>query len=344
MYNTIIIGGGQAGLAMGYYLKKTGASFLILDQSSGVGESWKKRYDSLKLFTPRSMSSLPDLPLSGNENDYPGKDEIASYLETYAKKFELPIRLNTVVEKLEKKGGVFHIETNQGPLLSKQVVVATGPFQVPSLPPQATNGGIHQLHSSAYRNADQLVPGPALVVGGGNSGAQIAVELAKTGEVYLSVGTKMKFLPQDVGGKSIFWWFKRLGVLNVPSTSGPGRFIQKQPDPIFGKELKKLIKEGRVILKPRFDRLDENRVILEDGSKLDVQNIIWATGYRQNFSWIHLDGVLDAQGKPVHKRGISPEDGLYFIGLPWQHRRGSALLQGVGEDAKYLYEKMGNQS
>jgi len=340
MYETIIIGGGQAGMAMGHYLKKSGGSFLILDQASSVGESWKKRYNSLKLFTPRSMSSLPGLPLSGEEDVYPGKDEVASYLEEYAKRFDLPLKLKTTVVKLEKETGVFKMSTDQGTLLAKQVVVATGPFQTPALPAEARAGTIHQLHSSSYRQANQLVPGSVLVVGGGNSGAQIAVELAETRTVYLSVGAKMKFLPQRLAGKNIFWWFKRLGVLSVTSTSGPGRYLRKQPDPIFGKELQELIKKGRVIVKPRFRNMEKERVAFVDGTTLEISNIVWATGFRQNFDWINVAGVLDPEGKPLHYRGVSPEKGLYFIGLPWQHRRGSALLQGVGEDARYLYEKM----
>ncbi|MDW4525402.1 NAD(P)/FAD-dependent oxidoreductase [Rossellomorea marisflavi] len=340
MYDIIVVGGGQAGLAMGYYIKKSGGSFLILDQAISLGESWRKRYDSLKLFTPRSLSSLPGLLLRGKETDYPGKDEVASYLEEYAKTFDLPVKLNTTVGKVEQVDGVFRILTNQGTLLAKQVVVATGPFQTPVIPGQARPGTIHQLHSSSYRNADQLVPGEALVVGGGNSGAQIAVELAETRTVYLSVGSKMKFLPQDVAGKSIFWWFKHLGVLSVTSTSRLGKFIQKQPDPIFGKELRELIRQGKVIVKPRFRDMEEERVAFEDGTAVEVSNIVWATGFKQDFDWISVNGALDLKGKPIHHRGVSPVKGLYFIGQPWQHRRGSALLQGVGEDARYLYGKI----
>lgn len=340
MYDTIIIGGGQAGLAMGYYLKKSGGSFLILDQASSVGESWKKRYNSLKLFTPRSMSSLPGLPLSGEEDVYPGKDEVASYLEEYAKRFDLPLKLKTTVVKLEKETGVFKMSTDQETLLAKQVVVATGPFQTPALPAEARAGTVHQLHSSSYRQANQLVPGSVLVVGGGNSGAQIAVELAETRTVYLSVGAKMKFLPQRLAGKSIFWWFKHLGVLSVTSTSRLGKFIKKQPDPIFGKELRELIRQGRIIIKPRFRDMEEERVAFEDGTAMEVSNIVWATGFKQDFDWISVNGALDTKGKPIHHRGVSPVKGLYFIGQPWQHRRGSALLQGVGQDARYLYGKI----
>jgi putative flavoprotein involved in K+ transport len=206
-YDVLVIGAGQAGLAMGYYLKQAKLSFLILDKGSAIGESWKKRYDSLTLFTPRSYSSLPGLSLKGEEKMYPTKDEITDYLSLYANTFLLPVQLNTYITLLDKDDNCFTLSTNQGEFQSRNVIIATGPFQQPYIPDfsQYLSDKVLQLHSSEYKNCNQMIEGTTLVVGGGNSGSQIAVELSHSKEVYLSVGHQLTFLPQDIGNKSIFW-------------------------------------------------------------------------------------------------------------------------------------------
>ncbi|MEV5036225.1 NAD(P)-binding domain-containing protein [Peribacillus frigoritolerans] len=339
-YDVIIIGAGQAGLSMGYFLQKTNVSFLILEKGKGIGEVWKNRYDSLKLFTPRSYSSLPGLALEGNLSIYPTKNEIADYLSSYAKMFSLPVQLKTEVQSLFKASGGFRILTDKGQFIAKSVVIATGPFQNPVVPKFSNklSENVLQLHSSQYKNSEQLREGPVIVVGGGNSGAQIAVELSKEKETYLSISHKIKFLPQDVMNKSIFWWFDKLGIYKASSNTKIGQYIKKQNDPIFGFELKSLIKSGKVILKPRTISINNDTITFENDSKVQVNNVIWSTGFITDYSWIDIEEILDEEGEPLHQRGITPVEGLYFLGLPWQYSRGSALIQGVGEDAEYLYK------
>lgn len=222
--------------------------------------------------------------------------------------------------------------------MAEKVVVATGPFQKPYIPPftESLSDKVYQVHTSRYLNPSQLQEGSVLVVGAGNSGAQIAVELSEDREVYLSVGHKMKFFPLEIMGKSIFWWFKKLGLLNVHINSSLGQFISKQSDPIFGKELKHLIQEGKIKIKPRTESILGDVISFADNSQIQVQNVIWATGFYSDYSWIQIPNVLDHRGKPIHQRGVTSVKGLYFLGLPWQYRRGSALIGGVGADAEYL--------
>lgn len=342
LYDVLVIGAGQAGLSMGYFLKNTNLSFLLLEQGGEVGESWRKRYDSLKLFTPRFYSSLPGLNLRGDANGYPTKDEISDYLSHYVETFSLPVKLGTVITKLDKQGDYFVLSTSQGEYRSKQVVVATGPFQKPNVSEfsKFLSDKVLQLHSSEYKNPNQLQIGATVVVGGGNSGAQIAVELAGDTPVYLSVGHEPRFLPQDICGKSIFWWFDKLGIYKASVHSKVGQMIKNNPDPIFGYNLKSQLKDGKVHQKPKAVSANLNQMIFEDHSKVEVSNVIWSTGFKSDFSWISIPSLLDDNGMPVHKRGVTPVKGLYFLGLPWQFRRGSALLQGVGLDAEYLADKI----
>ncbi len=179
-----------------------------------------------------------------------------------------------------------------------------------------------------------------LVVGGGNSGSQIAVEISREKKTYLSTSKRLTLLPLTIRSKSIFWWFDKVGVLKAPFNSFLGKLIQKRGDPIFGLELKYAIRNGSVFIKNRSMDGKENKVIFQDNTFLDVNNIIWATGFIPDYSWLNVSGVLDEKGNPKHNRGITNIEGLYFLGLPWQYRRGSALLQGVGYDAKYIVDQI----
>ncbi len=353
----LVIGAGQAGLAMGYYLKKQKKSFLILGKEERLGDVWRNRYDSLVLFTPRWFSSLPGLRLNGNQNGYPTKDEIADYLEAYAGHHHLPVNLQTSVYSLERVHNTYHVATSRGDYRAKKVVIATGPFQKPFVPKiaKAVSEDVYQVHTSQYRNPSQLKPGSVLVVGAGNSGAQIAVELSREREeVYLSTAHKLKFFPLQLLGKSIFWWFEKLGMLHANVESKMGQYMMRQNDPIFGLELRELLKQGKIGLKSRTSGIFDKTVVFKGEldilknssnfkdslSAISVQNIIWATGFRADYSWIRIPNVIDENEKPIHQRGVSSVNGLYFLGLPWQNTRGSALLGGVGEDAKYLAERM----
>ncbi len=338
MYDTIVIGAGQAGLAIGYYLKKRNKAFLLIDKGSEVGESWRERYDSLVLFTPRIYSALPGLPFHGDEHGFPTKDEVVAYLTKYVETFHFPIRLNEEVKAISKVDNAFLIKTNRDEYRAKNVVVATGPFQTPNLLGFSTNLAttFKQLHSSQYKNPKQLGDGNVIVVGGGNSGAQIAVELSKERETYLAVSKHPSYLPLVFLRKSIFWWFDKVGILKATNHSLLGRLIQKKGDPLFGYELKRAIKNNEVKVKQRVVSAKKNELVFEDNTTLKVNNIIWATGFKTEFPWLQIEGVFDQKGKVIHNRGVSSIEGLYFIGLPWQYRRGSALLQGVGYDAKYI--------
>ncbi|RJS56629.1 oxidoreductase [Bacillus subtilis] len=342
MYDTIVIGAGQAGISIGYYLKQSKQKFIILDKSDEVGESWKERYDSLVLFTSRMYSSLPGMHLEGKKHGFPSKEEIVAYLKKYVERFDIPIQLRTEVISVQKLKNHFLIKTNQQEYQAENLVIAAGPFHIPNIPSVSKDlaDHIHQLHSSQYKHPKQLVPGNALVVGGGNSGAQIAVELSKERVTYLACRNQLIYFPLVIGKRSIFWWFDKLRVLHASNTSILGKFIQKKGDPIFGYELKHAIKQKEIILKKRVISGKQNEVIFEDSSTLEVNNIIWATGFRNPLCWMKIEGVLDKEGRIIHHRGVSPVEGLYFIGLPWQHRRGSALLQGVGKDAEYIVKQM----
>lgn len=243
---------------------------------------------------------------------------------------------------MDKEENRFRLYTNQGEYLCKNVIVATGPFQEPYIPEssQHLSENILQLHSSKYKNPSQLQDGTTLVVGGGNSGAQIAVEISHIKNVYLSVGQPIRYLPQDIGSKSIFWWFDKLGVLKANVNSKVGQFIKNKPDPIFGFELKGHLKSQDIIIKPRVTTADRNRVSFENATSLEVSNIIWSTGFKSVYNWINIPSIFNEEGMPIHKRGITTLKGLCFLGLPWQYRRGSALLQGVGYDAEYLIKKL----
>lgn len=342
IYDVLIIGAGQAGLSMGYYLKKSSLSFIIIDNHKRVGDVWRNRYDSLVLFTPRSYSSLHGLRMEGDPDGFPTKNEVADYLEIYAETFQLPIRLDTKVQQVYKSDKYLNIVTQNSTLQAKKVVIATGPFHHPRIPAfsKELQGDIIQLHSSQYKNPIQLKEGNVLVVGGGNSGAQIAVEISKSHPTYLSAGGPLRFFPLTFANKSIFWWLDQLGILKANSTSKLAKWLRRKGDPIFGLELKEKIKLGKVSMKGRTIGITQNEILFADDSTLKIDNIIWATGFETNFSMLDFPQIFDEKGKIIHERGISNIDGLYFLGLPWQHRRGSALLLGVGDDAKFLFEKI----
>lgn len=339
-YDVIIIGGGQAGLAAGYYLKKEQLKFLILDEQDRTGDSWRNRYDSLVLFTPRRFSALPGLPLSGDPNGYPTKDEVADYLQNYAEHFQLPICNNVKIEQLMKKESIFIVKmSNGGNHQAKQVIIATGAFHTPFIPSisQLVHPDIIQLHAVDYKNPKQIPAGEVLIVGAGNTGVQIAAELSNKCQVTLSTSKKMRFLPQQLLGKSIFWWFELIGIYKVKSNTRLGELLKKN-DPIIGEDFRYL--REKVNIATKLVGFKANTASFIDGKHANYDTIIWATGYQNNYSWIKIDEVISLEGKPIHQRGLTSIKGLYFLGLSWQNKRGSALLKGVGEDAQYIVEKI----
>ncbi len=344
-YDVVVVGAGQAGLAVGYHLARRGVRFVIVDAGTEIGQVWRSRWDSLTLFTPAEYCSLPGTPFPAPAGTYPTKDQVADYLAGYVAEHGLPVELGTAVHRLTSSGGLFHLDTSKGKLTARQVVVATGPFQSPVIPRLAEDLApeVTQIHSAQYRNANDVPRGRVLIVGAGNSGLQIAAELAASRQVHVAVGSKQTMVPQRPLGRDLFWWLTRTGFLDRPSTSFVARkFRQRGGDLVIGTSMKSLTRAG-VTMRPRLTSVEGTRATFADGSRTDVDAVVWATGFRSDYSWIDIPGVWD--GRSVsHARGRSDVPGLLFIGLPWQHTRGSALLGFVGQDAAWLGEQIGSAS
>ena len=341
-YELVIIGGGQAGLAAGRHARSQGLKYVILEASNAVGSSWRDRYDSLTLFTPRSFSGLPDLPLSGDTDGYPTRDEVVSYLQQYVKNFDLNVELDQAVRKVTKDGELFTVATESAIYTAPAVVVATGPFQTPRVPTwAAATEGVLQLHSSAYRNLAQIEGKRVLVVGGGNSGAQIAEELATEYEVDMAVNAPLRFMPAKILGKSLFWWLDALGALNAPSDSFRAKRLRGRGDPVIGTSLKPLLKRGAVRLKPAATSMTDGTVLFADKTSGRYDTIIYSTGYTADYGWMQIQHALDQNNMPAQRGGQSQAvSGLYFLGLGWLRSRNSALLGGVGNDAKVMIDRI----
>lgn len=337
-----VVGGGQAGLAMGHALTRRGMrdgnDFVILDAADRVGASW----DSLRLFTPAGHTALPGIPFPGAPDAYPGKDDVAAYLRQYVTRFDLPVRPGIRVERLmrDPAGPGFVLTTNRGTVRAGRVVAATGPFQVPAVP--RTGAGLAsrvvQLHSSGYRNPFQLPASRVVVVGAGNSGAQIATELAATHEVTLAVGTRQPSLPQQFAGRDLFFWLTRTHVMDITVESRLGRRLATT-EALIGTRLADVARRG-VRLTGHLTAVDGDTVSFTGGDREQVDAVVWATGFRPDYSWLPAEAV-GADGWPLHRRGVSPVPGLGVLGLPWLHTRGSALVGWVGRDASWLAEQLG---
>ena len=333
---TLIIGGGQAGLAMGYHLRRAGQSFAILDAHPQVGDAWRRRWDSLTLFTPRRYDALPGRAFPGDPDGHPGKDEVADYLAGYAAHFALPVCTGSAVTSLAPgpdRG--FVAETSTGTWTAEQVVVAAGAFHTPSVPGFAgdLDPGVVQIHSNRYRNPAQVPAGDVVVVGGGNTGVQIAAELAAHGRrVTLSYETLGPVLPQRTLGRDVFWWFEKLGTMRLSGEGRIGARIMAQ-NPIIGTDVRTLLRT--VSRAGRVTGASGGRLSFADGASVRPAAVVWATGFRPHYPWLRVP-VLDDRGAPVHRAGVTAWPGLYFLGLPWQRTRGSAVLGWVGPDAEAL--------
>jgi putative flavoprotein involved in K+ transport len=335
-YDVVIIGAGQAGLAMGYFLSRQDCRFLVVDRAGSVGSAWRERWDSLTLFTSRRYDSLPGFEFPGDGSGYPTKDEVIGYLEEYAHRFELPVQLDTEVRRLAAGGsGGYVIETDRGAIGADQVVVSTGPFQQPFVPDVATRLApeVWQAHSVQYRRPSEIPRGTILVVGGGNTGYQIAEELSSHGRVVLAVGTRQMTLPQRLLGRDLFWWLTKSRVISKTVESRLGSRMRHR-DTLIGSSPRRLRRHG-VTLESRVVDAQGRTVRFQDGSELDVDAVIWATGYRPDYSWLDVP-VIDGEGRIRHRRGLTDLPGLYFLGLSWQWTRGSALLGWVKDDAEYI--------
>lgn len=342
--DTVVIGGGQAGLIVGHGLKEKDVDFVVLDASTRVGDAWRSRWDSLRLFTPARMNGLPGMSFPASPNAFVGKDEVADFLEDYAKVMALPIRSGVRVERLSRDGDDFIVETGQRIYVANNVVVAMADYQQPKIPVFAPDldPSIVQMHSSQYKNPAQLRDGPALIVGLGNSGADIAFEVAASHATTVSgrESAAIPFALESSFGRHVGTRIVRFAAVKVLNTSTPfGRRARpkmlKQSAPLVRIRPKELEKAG-VHRVDRIEGVVDGMPVTRDGTVLDVANVIWCTGYKPGFDWIDLD-VFDQEGHPRHERGVIPnEAGLYFVGLYFLHALWSETITGVQVDAKYV--------
>jgi putative flavoprotein involved in K+ transport len=348
--DTIVIGGGQAGLSVGYHLSRRGVPFLILEANDRVGDSWRQRWDSLRLFTPARFDGLAGMPFPGDRHRFPTKDEMGDYLEAYARHFRLPVKTGVRVDRLSRSADGLLVSAGDQQFIARHVVVAMANYQRPRIPAFARDldPGIVQLHSSAYRNPAQLRPGGVLVVGAGNSGAELAAEFARNGHRTWLSGKESGEVPfrfdsaaaQLILLKILF----RVVFHRILSTSSPvGRRVRPRmlvgAAPLIRVKRKDLSAIG-VVRVPRTAGIRNGRPLLDDGELLDVTNVVWCTGYEPGFSWIDLP-VFDSDGQPLHRRGVSlAEPGLSFVGLHFLHAMSSAMIHGVGRDAEYIAERI----
>jgi putative flavoprotein involved in K+ transport len=334
-HDVVAVGGGQAGLSAGYYLKRAGLDFVILDAAERVGDSWRQRWDSLTLFTVARYSALPGRPFPGDPEHFPGKEEVAAYLDDYAREFELPIRLRTRASRIARNGTRIRVEADAASFEADHVIIATGAYQCPHVPDvsKQIDAEVPQLHSIDYENPDELPQGDVLVVGGANSGAQIAEELSASRRVTLAVGTKPPRLPRRILGKSLHWWGDHLGIMRFPI--GRIREPKAAGDLLIGTSYKELERDHGIAFRDRVVGADGRAVHFADGSSLEPASIVWATGFRPDYSWIDLP-AFDDRGLPMHKRGVTEVPGLYFLGMHLQYSLGSSLIGFVRHDAKHV--------
>jgi len=340
--DTIVIGGGQAGLASGYHLQKKGLRFLILDASDEAGGSWPRYYDSLKLFSPSRFSSMPGMKFPGDPNGYPKRDEVIRSLQDYRAKFQLPVRTNQRVVSVEKNGDGFTVRTMAGDTFwARTIINATGSFHnpyTPVLPGQEAFQG-RTLHSSEYRNPEPFRSQRVVVVGRGNSAVQIGVELAEVSKTSLAVLRPVQFVKQMVWGQDVHFWVKLIGFDTFPFW----RFGKTAPSSSAVNDsggYKEKVAAGKPDQQPMFTSFHEDGVIWPNGTKEPVDTVIFATGYRPHLPYLQAIGALDAEGMPLHQAGISDVPGLYYVGLEGQRSFASATLRGVGPDAQFVVKKL----
>jgi putative flavoprotein involved in K+ transport len=344
---TLVIGGGQAGLATGYQLSRRDLGYKIIDANARIGDAWRNRWDSLRLFTPNRFNHLPGMPFPGYHWGFPSKNEMADYLESYARKFDLRVETGVRVKRLTREGDRFVATSEDRRFEADNVVVAMSSWQRPRVPDYAPqlDSGIVQLHVAEYKNPGQLQEGDVLVVGAGNSGAEVAIEVARTHKVSLSGAGNgaLPFRPESVAARVLMPFIGRVVFHRVLTTGTPiGRKARPKwistGEPLIRTKPKDLAASG-VERVPRVTGVQSGLPQLEDGRSLDVANVVWCTGFHPGFSWIDLP-VLGPQ-EPLHRRGIvESEPGLSFIGLKFLYSVSSEQIQGVGRDADYIAGKI----
>ena len=349
---TVVIDDGQAGLAAGYHLAERGHPFVILDADTRIGGTWRDRWDSLVLFTPARYCGLPGWRFPLPDGSFPTKDDVADYLEEYASRFELPVRTDTRVDRVSRHGGGgFLVRAGDLRIEAENVIVATGANREPRVPILADqlDPAIIQLHSSDYRRPAQLRDGGVLIVGAGNSGADIAMEVVREHATWLS-GPDTGHVPvriETAFARHVVFRLIRFAGLHVLTVRTPiGRRVRHKfsmhGGPLVRVKPKDLSAAG-VVRVPRTVGVRAGAPTLEDGSALDVTNVIWCTGYRQDLSWIDLP-IFGEDGEPIHERGVAPgAPGLYFVGLPFQYAAASDVLPGVGRDAAHIAKRLADR-
>ena len=352
--DTVIVGGGQAGLAMGYHLTRRGMPFVILDAQERIGDAWRHRWDSLRLFTPAWLDALPGMPFPAPPHTFPTKDEMGDYLEAYAKRFDLPVHTGERVERVQREGDGFSVRTQRAMYRAEQVVVAMATYQRPKVPAFAgkLDPNIVQLHVRDYRNPRQLRDGTTLIVGAGNSGAELAMELASRHRVLLS-GRHPGHLPFKVdspAGRTVLvravtrFVFHRLLTTRTPLGRAARPKIVRRAGPLIRQKPRDLAAAG-VTRVPRTTGVSDGRPLLADGRTQDVANVLWCTGFEPDLSWIDAPGVIDGEKEPRHHRGVVGETpGLYFLGLHFLHALSSAMIHGVDRDAAHLADHVATRS
>jgi putative flavoprotein involved in K+ transport len=345
---TVVIGGGQAGLAVGYHLRQRRLPFVILDENPRIGDVWRNRWDNLRLFTPGRFNGLPGMPFPGPSSAYPTKTEVADYFEAYADHFDLPVQTRIRVERLSIASERFDVFCGDAVLSAKNVVVATGASHNPRIPGFAggLDSSIVRFHSKAYRNATQVQDGGVLVVGAGNSGAEIAIELARHHQVWLSgpdtgqEPTRAGSIPDRFVTPLMWLLATRLTVRSAAGRKLRDHFLDPPRGIPLGRVRRKDIIAAGIGRVGRTIAVRDGYPLLQDGRVLEVSNVIWCTGYTPDFSWIDLP-LPTRRGWPTQDRGVvDAVPGLYFVGLPFLYSLSSALLGGVGRDAGYIVERI----
>jgi len=342
---TVVIGGGQAGLVTGYHLARHGDPFVILEAGPQVGDSWRQRYDSLRLFSFPRYASLPGwrIPVDG----FPTRDEMADYLQRYAARFDLPVRAGVRVNGVSRRGGQFLVDTDHGSYLADQVVVATGTHQRARRPEwtDALDPAICQVHSVDYRNPSQLAPGKVLVVGAGNSGTDIALEAARTHPTWLA-GRHPGQVPVDIDSPRaravipiVMFVFRHVLTLRTPMGRAQRQQVLGHGAALVRNKIEDLQAAG-ITRVGRIVGVRNGLPVAEELGPLDISTVVWCTGSDPDYSWLHLP-VIDSDGRPRHHRGVcEAEPGLYFMGLDFQFALASATIQGVDQDARYIVRRL----
>jgi putative flavoprotein involved in K+ transport len=339
---TLVIGGGQAGVSLGYFLRKANDDFHIVDSGSEVGGVWRARWDSLRLFTEAKYNNLPGTRFPGDPDHIPGKNEMADYLRDYVAKFDLPVELGVEIEELTRSNGGYVAVAGDRRITADRVVVATGPTGAPRVPTFAGDiaADVMQVHSVDYRNAAQLPAGPVLVAGAGNSGAEIAIELAADRQVWLAGRDVGKF-PFRLGGP-VYRVMNRIMTTHTPMGRGIARTTGGGGTPLVRLDPSDVPRAG-VTRVGRIRDVVNGEPRTDDGTALRPSAIVWCTGFTRGYDWIKLP-VFDDNGAPVHDRGVvSGEPGLYFLGLPFLYSMASSLVMGVTTDARHIATVIGRR-